>query len=87
MNTRDVIWQELGDKLFQLEHKKFLSELPADHQKRLELTEQERRELTLEIFQTKRQILVEARAFHVAKWGADGVPKWLTDALAETVAI
>jgi hypothetical protein len=86
-------WLDLGDKLAALQHRQWLSQLPADYRPlltsstvtRLELSAQAHRELAFEIASVKRQILAEARLHHLAVFGS--VPGWLIEALQETVKI
>lgn len=87
----DLIGQEhdtLGEKLFILEHKKWLAELPEGYipllkyippPKKLYLTAQQKAELEAEILHTKIGLLKLAQEFHQIKYGDN--PVWIAQTL------
>lgn len=87
----DAIGQEhdnLGEKLFILERKKWLAELPDNYvpllkdippPKKLYLTAQEKAELEAEIIHTRIGLLKLAQEFHQIKY--DDTPVWIVQML------
>lgn len=80
---------ELGDRLFDLRHRQWRAELPADYKPLLttstvaplRLTPTEAKELNLEILNTRLSILKLAQRIHISRFGK--VPGWVEQGLID----